>query len=156
MAFKFTDGEKWLLKIAGISAAVIAITNVYAFYRNNIWQPKVEVKSVDFKKGVAELIVNGKPVTIKGDSSYLIAGVWGLKFGYTFKGNGQRVYDRIEILKNGLVHGVIKKAEGEETVSFTANEATYYDDVFNGMNAMKEGEWINAKKFVGGTSDKGC
>jgi hypothetical protein len=149
MAFKLSDGEKWFLKVAGISAAVVAITNVYAFYRNNIWQPKVEVKSVDFKKGVAELIINGKPITIKGDSSYLIRGVWGVKFGYTFKGNGQRVYDRIEILKNGLVHGVIKKAEGEEVVSFTANEDTYYDNVLKGMSGEKDGEFVAAKSFVG-------
>lgn len=150
MALQVGKGEKWLLKIAGVSAAIIAITNVYAYYRSNIWHPKVEVKDVDFKTGVAQLIVNGKPVTIKGDSSYLISGDWGIKFGYTFKGNGQRVYDRIEILKKGLVHSVIKKAEGQEMASFTANEATYYDDVFNGMDATKEGEWIGAKKFVGG------
>jgi len=149
MAFKFDEGEKWILKIAGISAAIIAITNVYAFYRNNIWQPKVEVKSVDFKKGLADLIVNGKPVTIKGDSSYLISGAWGLKFGYTFKGNGKRVYDRIEILKNGLVHGVIRQAEGEEMESFTANESTYFDNVLKGMSGEKEGEFISAKSFVG-------
>lgn len=152
MATGFDKGERLLLKIAGISAAVIAITNLYAFYRSNLWHPKVEVKKVDFKSGVADLIVNGKPVTIKGDSSYLVAGDWGIKFGYTFKGNGKRVYDRIEILKKGLVHSVIKKAEGEETASFTADEATYYDNVFNGMDAMKEGEWIGAKKFVGNSN----
>jgi hypothetical protein len=69
MATGFDKGERILLKIAGISAAVIAITNLYAFYRSNVWHPKVEVKKVDFKSGVADLIVNGKPVTIKGDSN---------------------------------------------------------------------------------------
>lgn len=123
MGYKFNinQGEEWLLKAAGIGAAVMGLVSVYTFYKNNIWHPKVEVKSVDFKTGIAELIVNGKPLTLKGDSSYLISQDWGIKFGYTYKGNGQRVYDRIEILKKGMVHSVIRKAEGQEMQSFVGN-----------------------------------
>lgn len=144
MAYKFNinQGEEWLLKAAGLGAALLGIVSVYTFYKNNIWHPKIEVKSVDFKKGVADLIINGKPLVLKGDSSYLIAQDWGIKFGYTYKGNGGRVYDRIEVLKKGMVHSVIRKAEGEEMTSFTAKEETYYDDAFNSMSGQREGEWV--------------
>lgn len=147
MAYKFdiSQGEELLLKVAGISAAIVAIFSLWTFYKNNIWHPKVEVKSVDFQKGIAELEINGKPKTIKGDSPYAIGFDWGIKFGYTFKGNGKRVYDRIEILKKGQVDSVIKKAEGEEMSSFTGNEATYYDDAFMGSTPDVEG-WVYRKK----------
>jgi hypothetical protein len=144
MAYKFNinQGEEWLLKAAGLGAALLGLVSVYTFYINNVWHPKIEVKSVDYQKGIADLIVNGKPLILKGDSSYLIAQDWGIKFGYTFKGNGARVYDRIEVLKKGMVHSVIRKAEGEEMTSFTANEETYYDDAFNSMSGQREGEWV--------------
>jgi len=116
--FSLHKGEKLILKIAGVSASFLALFSAFTFYKNNIWHPKVEVQSVDFKNGIAKLIVNGKPFLLKGDSSYLISYDWGIKFGYTFKGNGERIYDRIEILKRNMVHSVIKKAEGAEEMGF--------------------------------------
>jgi hypothetical protein len=137
----FSKGQKYLLQVAGISAAIIALTNVYAYYKSNIWHPRVEVKSVDFKNGIAKVIINGKERTIKGDSPYFIAADWAIKFGYTFKGNGQRVYDRIEITKKGAVDSVIKKAEGEEVESFTGNEDTFWVEAFNSfVGTPKKGE----------------
>jgi hypothetical protein len=127
----FSQGQKYLLQIAGISAAIIALTNVYAYYKSNIWHPKVDVKDVDFKNGVAKVVINGKERTIKGDSPYFIANDWAIKFGYTFKGDGQRVYDRIEITKRGSVDSVIKKAEGEEVQSFTGTQDGYWVESFN-------------------------
>lgn len=131
MAAKFdiSKGEELLLKLAGISAAILGIVAVYSFYKNNIWQPKVFVKSVDFEKGIAELEINGKPFVLKGDSSYLIAYDWGIKFGVSPKSNGQRVYDRIEILKRNMVHKIVREA-GE--VHFTGfNEKTFWNDAFD-------------------------
>jgi hypothetical protein len=124
--FSLNVGEKVLLKIAGISAAFIAIFSAFTFYKNNIWHPKVEVVSVDYKNGVAKIIVNGKPFLLKGDSSYLISYDWGIKFGYTFKGNGERIYDRIEILKRNMVHSVIKKAEGVEEMGFVGEGGDFW------------------------------
>lgn len=136
----FSQGQKYLLQIAGISAAVIALTNVYAYYKSNIWHPKVEVKSVDFKNGIAKVIINGKERTIKGDSPYFIAADWAIKFGYTFRGDGQRVYDRIEITKKGAVDSVIKKAEGEELQSFAGNEDGYWVEAFTSfVGSPKDG-----------------
>lgn len=134
----FSKGQKYLLQIAGISAAIIAITNVYAYYRSNIWHPKVEVKEVDFKNGIAVVVINGKERTIKGDSPYFISNDWAIKFGYTFKGNGKRVYDRIEVTKRGAVDSVIRQAEGEEMQSFTANEDDYWIEAFNSFSGWNK------------------
>ncbi len=131
MAYKFdiSKGEEILLKIASVGAALLGIVAVYSFYKNNIWKPKVNVKKVDFANGIAELEVNGKPFILRGDSSYLIAFDWGIKFGFTVKANGQRVYDRIEILKRNMVQKVVREA-GE--VSFTGfDEKTYWNDAFD-------------------------
>lgn len=131
MAYKFdiSKGEELLLKFAGISAAVLGVVAIYNFYRNNIWQPKVFVKDVDFKNGIANLEINGKPFVLKGDSSYLIGADWGIKFGFTQKATGPRIYDRIEILKRNMVQKVVKDA-GE--VDFTGfNEETFWNDSFD-------------------------
>jgi hypothetical protein len=177
MAYKFdlSKGEEILLKIAAISAAVLGIVNVYNFYVNNIWHPKVEVKDVDFNKGIAHLIINGKQRTIKGDSSYLINNDWSIQFGSTFQSNNIKKYDRIEILKKGSVDSVIKTAEGEEMQSFSGDSKikcnncgwtwkaseTTPSDMYNCHICKKsdvsiigggEGEWVN-RNFVGTPKD---
>jgi hypothetical protein len=131
MAYKFdiSRGEEILLKVAGIGAAILGLVSIYTFYKNSIWKPKVNVKTVDFKKGVAELDINGKPFILRGDSSYLIAYDWGIKFGYTWQPDGKRIYDRIEILKRNMVQKVVREA-GE--VSFTGfDEKTFWNEAFD-------------------------
>lgn len=135
MAYEFniSKGEEFLFKAASVGAALLGIIAVYSFYKNNIWHPKIEVKSVDFKNGVAQLVINDKPFTLRGDSSYLIAYDWGIKFGYTFTADGRRVYDRIEVLKRNLVHQVIHKAGEKGETAFTGfNESTFWNDAFEG------------------------
>ena len=63
MAYEFdiNKGEEVLLKVAAISAAIVGIATAWSFYKNNLWHPKIIVQSVDFNKGVAELLINGKP-----------------------------------------------------------------------------------------------
>jgi hypothetical protein len=130
MAYKFdlSKGEEILLKVAAISAAALAVVNVYQFYKNNIYHPDVEVKDVDFAKGTAKLLIDGKPKSIKGDSSYLIGNDWSIQLGSTFSSNNVRKYDRIEILKRGNVDSVIKTAEGEEMQSFIGDEKIRCND----------------------------
>lgn len=135
MAYKFdiSKGEEFLLKAASVGAAILGVVAVYTFYKNNIWHPKIEVKDVDFKKGIANLEINGRPFVLKGDSSYLIAFDWGIKFGFTPTPDGKRVYDRIEVLKRGLVHQVIRKADEKSMVGFTGfDEKTFWNDAFEG------------------------
>lgn len=135
MAFKFdiSKGEEYLLKFAALGAAALGIVSVYNFYKNNIWHPKIEVKNIDYKNGVANLLINGKPFVLKGDSSYLIENDWGIKFGFTPTPSGVRNYDRIEVLKRGMVHQVIHKSDDASIMSFTGfDEKTFWNDAFEG------------------------
>ena len=146
MSYKFnlSQGEEILLKAASVGAAILGIVAVYSFYKNNIWHPKIEVVDVDYQNGVANLLINNRPFVLRGDSSYLIAFDWGVKFGFTPKPNGVRAYDRIEVLKRGMVHEVIRKADSVKMVGFTGfDERTYWDDAFEGgkgsLTAVKVG-----------------
>lgn len=134
MAFNLnlSKGEEFLLKAGSIGAAVLGVFAVYTFYRNNVWHPKIKIIKVDYNKGMADLEINGRPFTLRGDSSYLIAFDWGIKFGFTPTSDGKRVYDRIEVLKRGMVHSVLDRAGQNRTAGFTGNEETYWNDVFEG------------------------
>lgn len=101
--------ENTILKLAAVSAAVIALFNAYSFYKNNVWKPNIEVQDVDYAKGVAHLLINGRNFTLRGDSSFLIGYDWGIRFGTTI-GSNKRAYDRIEVLKRGMVVDVIRNA----------------------------------------------
>ena len=67
---------------------------------------------------------------MKGDSSYLIAYDWGIKFGFTPKPDGKRVYDRIEILKRNMVHKIVRQAGDVHFTGF--DEKTFWNDAFDG------------------------
>ena len=103
----FSKTTSTLLKVAAISTALLGIFGIWSFYKNDIWKPTITIKDVDFVKGVANLNINGKDFVLKGDSTYLIAYNWGIRFGYTYNQNS-RSYDRIELTKNGMVKQVIK------------------------------------------------
>lgn len=113
MAYKFdiSRGEEILLKAASIGAALLGLVGVYSFYMNNVWKPDIVVKKVDFANGLAEIEINGEPLSLKGDSTYLIRFDWGVRLGFTFNAQGKRVYDRIEVIKRGMVDRVIRKAD---------------------------------------------
>lgn len=135
MAYKFdiSRGEEFLLKAASVGAAILGVVAVYSFYKNNIWQPKIVVKDVDFKKGIANLEINDRPFVLRGDSSYLISYDWGIKFGFTPTADGKRVYDRIEVLKRNMVQKVIRKADDANMIGFTGfDEKTFWNDAFEG------------------------
>lgn len=94
-------------KVATISVMIIAFVNVVDFLKNNVWKPTIEVINVDYAKGVANLKINGRDFFLKGDSTYLIASNWGIKFGTTFEANGNAPYNRIELMKNSMVYKII-------------------------------------------------
>ena len=128
----FSTTSAIFLKIAAISTAALAVVNVYSFYRNNIWHPKVVINSIDYANGVANLTIDGKKFVLRGDSTFLINFDWGIRFGFTFLPDGKRVYDRIEITKRGMVHEVVREANSPSSLSFTGfNEQNYWNDAFN-------------------------
>ena len=128
----FGKTSSFFLKLAAISTAALAVVNVYSFYRNNIWHPKVVMNSIDYANGVANLTINGKKVILRGDSTFLIDFDWGIKFGYTYLPDGKRMYDRIEVTKRGMVHEVLRQTETASTLAFTGfSEQNYWNDTFN-------------------------
>lgn len=133
---KFGKNSQLFLRIAAFSTAALAIINLYAYYRSNLWTPKIKIKNVDFTKGLATLDFKGKEIKLKGDSNYAISGEWGARLGKS----AQNTYDRIEITKKGLVKTIIKESD-------ILNKGA-----FANMVGGKNGEWINAKKFVGGSN----
>jgi hypothetical protein len=146
----FSKANSVFLRIAAISTGIVAVFGLYTFYKNNIWSPIIRVDSIDYNKGIANLTINGKPFVLRGESSYLIAYDWGVRFGTSIQPNGQRYFDRIEILKRGLVDKILRNKDdvhsftGVSTIQtngyvknnkeagFVGNEETFWDDAFFG------------------------
>jgi hypothetical protein len=111
---KLSNASNNLIKIAAVVAAISAIAGGYSFYLNNIWIPSVKINSVDYAKGIANIsyknvIGRTQNVIIYGDTTFILQGQWGIAFGTTITEKGSE-YDRLEILKNGMVYNyVIKK-----------------------------------------------
>lgn len=104
----FSKTTNTLLKVAGIVGAVTIIASGYSWYLNTLWKPKVEIEFVDFNNGTAKLKYDGKEIDLEGDAVYWLNADWGVRFGSIRKGNSN-VYDRIELLKKGMVVEYIKK-----------------------------------------------
>jgi hypothetical protein len=86
-----------------IDLSVTIIAGGYTWYLNNIWKPKVKVVSVDFNNGIAVLDYYGKEITIKGDAVYWLNADWGVRLGNIRTDSQQFKYDRLELLKKGMV-----------------------------------------------------
>lgn len=130
--FNLSDAQKKIIGIASFSVALLALFNAWAFYKNNLWSPTIKIIDVDYKNGIANLLINNKPFILRGDSSFLIGYDWGIRFGATQLGN-KRVYDRIEVLKRSLVHKVLRTKD--DSHGFTGDEKTFWDDTFFGDKA---------------------
>jgi len=99
-----------IIKIAAIVGAVTIIAGGYTWWLNNIWKPKIEVLSVDFNKGKAQLKHKNKIIDLDGDSIFWINADWGVKLG-SILGNSGAYYDRVELLKKGMVVEYLKRGE---------------------------------------------
>ena len=99
---KISNTSNQIIKIAGIVGAFTIIAGGYTWYLNNIWKPKIEVVSVDFVNGVASLKHKNDMILLDGDAVYWINADWGIRFGTT-RSNGETIYNRIELLKKGMV-----------------------------------------------------
>lgn len=125
MAIDLTKYESIFLKLAGISTAALGIFAAYSFYKNNVWQPTVEIVSVDYKSGRADLIINGKPFILYGDSTYLIGYDWGIRFGTSISAQGRRYFNSIEVLKRNMVHKVLQHADDKHSFVGTPFEPVW-------------------------------
>lgn len=109
----FSKTSDRLIKIAAIIGALTVIAGAYTYYLNNLWKPTIEVVSVDFSKGVAEIKIGDKTIFIYGDATFLIDsfGDWGIRFGTSLSHASayNKEYERLELTKKGMVVEYLKK-----------------------------------------------
>ena len=97
-----------ILKVAAVVGAITIIAGGYTWYLNNLWKPHVEVLSIDFENGKAQLKHKDDIIDLDGDSIYWINADWGVKIGSVI-GDSGLYYDRIELLKKGMVVEYLKR-----------------------------------------------
>ena len=78
---RLTKTNDVIIKVAAIVGAVTIIAGGYTWYLNNIWKPHIEVLSVDFENGTAQLKHKSKIIQLDGDAIYWINADWGLRLG---------------------------------------------------------------------------
>lgn len=103
---KLPDISKQLGILGRVAAVILALTAIgggYAFYRNVIWRPNVNVVSVNWNNQIADLLISGKQKKLYGNSVLWISGKWGVRFGYT---NG--IANRVELVQDDLVHMILE------------------------------------------------
>jgi len=99
-----------IIKIAAVVGAITIIAGGYTWYLNNIWKPHIELISVDFDKGTAQLKYGSHIIDLTGDATYWINADWGLRIG-SILDNGTARYNRIDLLKKGMVVEYLKRDE---------------------------------------------
>lgn len=89
--------------IFGIAGGLWAVWTVYLIVLN-AKKPKVEVKTVNYEKGEAVVLINNKEKQLY-KNSVISAGMadWGVRFN----GPDDTTIDRIEVINNELVHQII-------------------------------------------------
>ena len=122
----FSKTNSFFLKLAAFSTTALAIFGAYSFYKNNVWHPRIEIISIDYANGVANLKINGKEFVLRGDSTYIISYDWGIRFGYTFLANGVRMYDRIEVTKRNMVHQIIRQSDSPSVLAFNGENPSLH------------------------------
>ncbi len=87
-----------------IGGGISVIAAAYTFYRSNLWKPKIEVIKIDYKKGEADVVINGKQKKLYGNSTLAASGTWGVRFNSDTWGGK---YNRVEIVKDDNVYDYI-------------------------------------------------
>lgn len=111
---KLSGATSTIIKIAAIVAAISAIAGGYSFYLNNIWIPNVNVNSIDYEKAIADItyknvIGQTNHVTVYGNATFILDGLWGIRFGTT-NTTGGTIYDRLELTKSEMVYQYLKSS----------------------------------------------
>jgi len=99
-----------IIKIAAVVGAITIIAGGYTWYLNNIWKPNIELISVDFENGTAQLKHGSDIIELTGDATYWINADWGLRIGSIID-DGKLRYNRIDLLKKGMVVEYLKRDE---------------------------------------------
>lgn len=108
---KLSRGTDVLIKGAAIAAAIVSLGAAYTFFLSYVYKPKVEVIEVDFTLGKARIRILGafpKIIEIDGETTYGIAGDWGVRFG-SINIAGETKYNRLELVRKNMVVEYLNK-----------------------------------------------
>lgn len=89
--------------IFGVAAGLWVGWQIFNVVKNYYWHPHVRVLSVDYAKGIAELEIQGKPVTLYRNSTVSAGYNWGVRFN----GSAANTVNRIELVNNDMVRAVL-------------------------------------------------
>lgn len=103
MKFDMAKAMRMLSTTIVIAVGVSSVAGAWLVYKNHVWRPKVQVEGVDFNNGKATLLIKGKKKTLLGNSVVWAGGDWGVRFGSGIDGK----YNRIELIKAGMVHDIL-------------------------------------------------
>jgi hypothetical protein len=88
-----------------IGTVISLLGALYWYYRTHIDHPNVELISVDWEKGIAQVKINGKQETVYAGSKFSAGAEWAV--GFSNLPDGDEVPDRIEISRGDIVHKVL-------------------------------------------------
>lgn len=106
---KFSQRTSFLNKIVAVFGPIAVVIGGALWYMNNVWRPKVNLVTVDYDKKTATLNINGKDRVLYAGSTVSAGFGWGVRFGKPSYMNEN--YDRIELVKNDLVHKTLNIKE---------------------------------------------
>lgn len=99
----------YLNVIVSVASGLFVMGSLFSFYMNNIWHPKVAIKSVDWNSGNALITVQGSDKTLFGDAVMAGGWGWGIRFAKAPDSSGQPGYDRIELVRGDQVYHILDK-----------------------------------------------
>jgi len=99
-----------LNKLIAVFGPIAILIGGGVWYMNNVWRPKVTLTTVDYEKQTATLNINGKDRVLYAGSTVSAGFGWGVRFGNS--SYLEEKYDRIEVVKNDLVHKTLNVKEG--------------------------------------------
>ncbi len=102
---KYGNHVKALSTVAIVITSLLGIAGGYLWYRSNIWRPKIEIISSDFKNAVCKLRINGTERMLYGNATLAAGAAWGVRFGTTDAGPIDQ-YNTIELVKNDMVYEI--------------------------------------------------
>lgn len=98
-----SDATQKILKIAGIIGAIAVFFNGYYLYINNVYVPTIGIVNKNYEEGYAQIKYKDKLMDIYGDATFSITGTWGVRLGSS-RLDGKSIYNRVELINNGMVY----------------------------------------------------
>lgn len=88
-----------------IGTIISLAATAYWYWQTHINHPEVKILSIDWEKGEAQVIINGKQQTLYANSKLSAGAEWALQFNNAPDGDEEP--DRIEIVRGDITYNVL-------------------------------------------------